>query len=44
MAEIFAYNSSIVISYTICILPVLQDYFFLCYQVYDWASNKNNDY
>ena len=43
MAEIFSYNSTNVISDIVCILPVLQDYCFLCYQVYDWAFNENND-
>ena len=33
-------NSSNVINSTICILPVSQDYYFLYYQVYDWASMK----
>ena len=37
------FNSTNVINYTICILPVSQDYFFLYYQVYKWVSNKNND-
>lgn len=30
MAEMLLYNSTNVISYTICIFPVLQDYCFLC--------------
>ena len=42
MAEIFIYNSANVVSCIICILSVLQDYCFLYYQVYDWASNENN--
>ena len=43
MAEIFTYNSTNAISYIICNFPVLQDYFFLYYQVYDWATNENNE-
>ena len=43
MAKMFSFNSTNVINYTICILPVSQDYCFLYYQVYDWASNENND-
>ena len=52
MAEILTYNSTNVISYIICILPVVQDYCLFYYQVYDWASSemsfspecaKNND-
>ena len=42
MAKIFTFNSNNVINYTICILLVLQDYL-LYYQVYDWASNENDD-
>ena len=43
MAKIFTFNSNNVINYTICILLVSQDYYFLYYQVYDWASSENND-
>ena len=43
MAKIFAFNSTNVINYAICIFLVSQDYDFLYYQVYDWASNKNDD-
>ena len=32
-----------VINYIICNLLVSQDYYFLYYQVYDWASTENND-
>ena len=35
MAEIFTFNSTNVIHYTICILLVSQDYYFLYYQVYN---------
>ena len=35
MAKIFTFNSTNVINYTICILLVSQDYFFLYYQLYD---------
>ena len=42
MAKIFTFNSNNVINYTICILLVSQDYL-LYYQVYDWASNENDD-
>ena len=41
MANIFTCNSTNVINCTI--LPVLQDYSFLYYQVYDRASNQIND-
>ena len=41
MANIFTCNSTNVINYTI--LPVLLDYSFLYYQVYDRASNQIND-
>ena len=37
------FNSTNVTNYTVCILLVSQDFFFLYYQVYKWASNKNND-
>ena len=40
VAKIF--NSTNVINYTICILPVSEEYYFLYYQVYDWASNEKN--
>ena len=43
MAKVFTFNSINIINYTICILLVSQDYYFLYYQVYDWASNKNDD-
>ena len=43
MAKIFTFNSTNVINYTIYILLVSQDYYFLYYQVYDWASNENDD-
>ena len=43
MAKIFTFNSTNVIHYTICILLVSQGYYFLYYQVYDWASNENDD-
>ena len=43
MAKIFTFNSTNVIHYTICILLISQDYYFLNYQVYDWASNENDD-
>ena len=44
MAKVFTFNSTNVINYIICILLVSQDYYFLYYQVYDWASKgKNND-
>ena len=42
MAKIFTFNSTNVIKYTIYILLVSQDYYFLYYQVYDWASNEND--
>ena len=35
MAKIITFNSTNVINYTICILLVSQDYYFLYYQVYD---------
>ena len=35
MAKIFTFNSTNVINYTIYILLVSQDYYFLYYQVYD---------
>ena len=35
MAKIFTFNSTNVIKYTIGILLVSQDYYFLYYQVYD---------
>ena len=43
MAKIFTFNSNNVINYTICILPVSEEYYFLYYQVYDWASNENDN-
>ena len=43
MAKLFIFNSTSVINYTICILLVSQDYYFLYYQMYDWASNENDD-
>ena len=43
MAKVFTFNSTNVINYTICILFVLQDYYYLYYQVCDWASNKNDN-
>ena len=43
MAKTFTFNSNNVINYTIYILLVSQDYYFLYYQVYDWASNENDD-
>ena len=43
MAKVFTFNYINIINYTICILLVSQDYYFLYYQVYDWASNKNDD-
>ena len=43
IAEIFTYKATNVISYTVCIFPDLQDYCFLFYQVYNWASHENND-
>ena len=43
MAKIFTFNFTNVINYTIYILSVSQDYYFLYYQVYDWASTENND-
>ena len=43
MAKIFTFNSTNVIHYTICILLFSQDYYFFYYQVYDWASNENDD-
>ena len=43
MAKIFTFNSTNIINYTICILLVSQDYYFLYYQMYDWASNENDD-
>ena len=43
MAKIFTFNSTNVINYTICILLVSQDYYSLYYQVYDWASDKNDN-
>ena len=42
MAKLFTFNSTNVISYIVCSLPVLQDYCLFYYQVYDWASNENN--
>ena len=35
LAKIFTFNSSNVINYTIYILLISQDYYLLCYQVYD---------
>ena len=35
MAKIFTFNSTNVINYTICILLISQDYYFLHYQVYE---------
>ena len=32
-----------VIHYNICILLFSQEYYFFYYQVYDWASNENDD-
>ena len=43
MAKLFIFNSTSVINYTICILLVSQDYYFLYYQVYDWASDENDN-
>ena len=43
MAKIFTFNSTNVINYTICILLISQDYYFLYYQVYDSAFNGNDD-
>ena len=43
MAKILTFNSTNVINYTICILLVSQDYYFLYYLVYDSASNENDD-
>ena len=43
MAKIFTFNSTNVFNYIIYILLVSQDYYFLYYQVYDWASNENDD-
>ena len=43
VAKVFTFNSTNVINYTICILLVSQDYYFLYYQVYDWAFNRNDD-
>ena len=43
MAKILTFNSTNVINYTICILPVSEEYYFLYYQVYDWASNENDN-
>ena len=37
----YGFNNTAI--YVICILPVLQDCFFLYYQMCDWAANKNND-
>ena len=42
MAKIFTFNSTNVFNYIIYILLVSQDYYFLYYQVYDWASNEND--
>ena len=35
MAKIFTFNSTNVFNYTICILLISEDYYFLNYQVYD---------
>ena len=43
MAKIFTFNFTNFINYTLCILHISQDYFFLYYQEYDWASNENKD-
>ena len=43
MAKVFTFNSTNVINYIICILLVLQDYYYLYSQGCDWASNKNDD-
>ena len=43
MAKIFTFNSTNVINYTIYILLVSQGYYFLYYQVHEWASKKNDD-
>ena len=43
MAKTFTFNFTNFINYTLCILHISQDYFFLYYQEYDWASNENND-
>ena len=43
MAKTFTFNSTNVTNYTICILLVSQDYYFLYYQVYDWTFNRNDD-
>ena len=43
MAKIFTFNSTNVINYAICILLVSQDYYSLYYQVYDWASDENDN-
>ena len=40
MAKIVTFNSTNVSNCTICILLVSQDYYFLYYQVYEWASKK----
>ena len=42
MAKIFTFNSTNVTHYAIFILLISQDYYFLYYQVYDWASNEND--
>ena len=38
---ILTYEFNNTASYVICILPVLQDFCFLHYQMCDWASDKN---
>ena len=43
MVKIFTLNSTNVINYTTCILLISQDYYFFYYQLYDWASNENDD-
>ena len=43
MVNIFTFTSTNGINYTICFLLVSQDYYFLYYQAYDWAFNRNDD-
>ena len=38
-----SYSFINVTSYISSTLPLLQDYQFLCYQMCDWASDKNKD-
>lgn len=41
--EVFTYDFIKATSYVTYILPILQDHFFLNYQMCNWASSENKD-